>query len=144
MERSAMVVFREGVGHWWKSWDGARHYTDTLNFKHSLWTCFRDVGRFNQVGVVFLDCEAYGVQDNPASFRPTGDLDIEILSDGISQFNVIEWNKIPECLVGKVYGATGASKQLKRVEFDMNDADQFLAWVDVKMFGIGALSPEGN
>lgn len=144
--RSVMIVFREGIGHWWKAWDGARHYTDTWNFKNSLWQCIKDVGRIgNHFGIVFLNEEAYGVQDNPSTFRPMKDLDIEVLSNGVDMFNVITWDKIPEVFHNNVLSnVPSASRTLRNVEFDLEDGSQFLVWVDVKMFGIGALSPEGN
>lgn len=134
--RSVMIVFREGAGKWWNAWDGSRHDPDTFNFKNSLWHCIDTLGKFNQIGVIFLNEEAHGVQDNPASFRPTSDLDIEVISDGVGRFNVVKWADIPECLHSKVFNATKASKQLSSVEFDMNVPDQFLSWVDVKMFGV--------
>jgi len=139
--KSVMIVHREGVGHWWKSWDGSRHYTDEFNFKNSLWHCIDQMGRMgNEVGVIFVDKEAHGIQDNPESFRPVGSLDIEVLVKNSDIFYQVKWLDIPECLHERVFTIMRLPKSITKVEFDMNDAEQFMLWLDIKLFGLEVFS----
>lgn len=135
--KSVMIVHRFGNGNWWKSWDGTRHYTDEFSFQNSLFNCINQLGRAGEeIGIVFLDKEAHGLQDNEMSFRPVSSLDIEVLVKNSDIYYQVKWDDIPKALHEKVFSITKTSKLVNRVEFNMNDADHFLMWLEIKLFGI--------